>query len=82
MDGDTGCRRLWALIENLPPEASLCRDGDPWRDGDHILALLTEMVARALGHKLDIPRPGVEQEKPDRTNDPREIASWFGQHMT
>lgn len=71
-----GVRRLWVLLDGLPPDGKLARElrGDGWATGstEYLLALLVEQVdaltrvtLRANGVKkhlepLHVPRPGEE----------------------
>lgn len=97
MSGDTGCRRLCALVEHLPPDAALWRSEDPWSVGDHLAASLIEVVdmwgrilavtfgqdASKLPEQIQIPRPGFESKPKSSkvTNDPQEIAAFFGKNI-
>lgn len=76
VSGDTGCRRLCALVEHLPPDAALWRSEDPWSVGDHLAASLIEVTdmwgrilaitfgqpAGKLPEQIQIPRTGSEPE--------------------
>lgn len=70
------CRRLWALIDGLPPTAAVRRDGRVWLT-EHELAArhmeqstgLLRLIAQSLGVKFQ--GPGPEPVKhPDRTTAP------------
>lgn len=40
-----GCRRLWVLINGLPPDASIWRvEGQQWGNREELLALVLERI--------------------------------------
>lgn len=53
-------RRLWALIQGLPPEAAVWRDlPASWTSTHELLALLVEIGSQG---QVKVPRPGAESK--------------------
>lgn len=74
-------RRLWALIDGLPPEGALGRHRTGgWTEAEHMLATLIETTdywgraaaviggakADSLPKPIRFTRPGMEPEEPER----------------
>lgn len=68
-DNTVGCRRLLVLIGNLPPDAAFHRDGQPWGDTEHLLAIIADLLGTGFelkttdGKAFKVPRPGETQDK-------------------
>jgi hypothetical protein len=77
-----GCRRLWVLVNGLPPEASTWRvDGQQWTVQDELLAVAAERIdawglmnARLQASKKTqkfLPEKSLEVPRPgDKTKEP------------
>jgi hypothetical protein len=85
LDPAVSTRRVWVLLERLPPAAR--RPGEQWSTEAELLALLIDHVAdltwvtaRAYGSKgsrpKPLPRPAARQDGPPQPDAPRPTSSW------
>jgi len=92
----TSSRRVWVLVQGLPPDAAVWRR-DGFAPTEELLVQLLERhdqwarshLQAMLGHKrvnmpapFQIMRPGEEPpSKPKIETDPRVIAAWFASNI-
>jgi hypothetical protein len=87
-----GCRRLWALVSGLPPDAAVRRDGKVWTTREELAARhielergLLRLIAQALGVKFTGPPPepirhpdrATEDDQPRRMSTRQEISAFI-----
>lgn len=87
-------RRLWALIQGLPPDAAVWREEMAWTPQQELMATTIEVIdlwgrrlmrmqgakSSQLPEAIQIPRPGEQKRKRVET-DARKIKAFMDRHF-